>query len=100
MSTTLEEFRSMPGYAQWRKEIRDFLDTDAGKIAMRVLRERGRPHDVPSAGDALASARVLSQFHGYNAALDDFELLSEPLIVGPELESTFRADETDHLPRQ
>jgi hypothetical protein len=93
---SLEEFRTLDGYADLRSHVGEFLRSEAGMFVLRILRDRGRPHDVPTASDSLCSARLLSQMHGYNACLDDLELLARPLRIGPELESTFEAAETDH----
>lgn len=80
-----------------RLTIAEFLKSDVGMIALRILKEKGRPSDVPSNTDALASVRVLSHFHGYNSAIDELELLAQPYIPqAPPLETTFGATETDH----
>jgi hypothetical protein len=97
---TMEDFRRGEGYADLRAALHDFLRSDAGLFALRILRDNGRPADVPPTLDSLASARSLSQFHGYHKALDDLEKLATPLVVGPEIESTFESQETDHEPRQ
>jgi hypothetical protein len=93
---SLEEFRTLDGYADLRAQVGEFLRSEAGMFVLRILRDRGRPHDVPTPSDSLCSARVLSQMHGYNAAVDDLEELQHPLHVGPQVESTFGAGETDH----
>jgi hypothetical protein len=98
---TLEEFRSLDGYADLRTRIGEFLRSDAGMYAMRILRDRGRPADVPVHIDAITSVRRLSYFSGYNVAVDDFELMGSSLVPQPEIESSFEANETDHerMPR-
>jgi hypothetical protein len=92
---SIQEFRSMEQFAGLRGEINSFLHSDAGMYALRLLRDRGRPNDV-SGADALASVKTLSHLSGYNMAIDDLETLAQPLLVGPPVESTFEAPETDH----
>jgi len=88
-----EDFRSVEGC---RVETRSFLESDVGRLLIRVLRQKYTPCDVPSGSDALVSARVLSQFHGAHACLDDIEKAA--LAPGQEipLESSFEAQGTDH----
>lgn len=92
---SLDEFRTVEGYADLRAAVGEFLRSDAGMYALRILRDRGRPTDVQPNMPELTSARELSKYHGYHMALDDFELLAKPKIVGPEIESTFEEHKTD-----
>lgn len=92
-SFTYEDFR---GIAELRTEVAQFLNSDVGKIMLRVMRERYKPSDVPSSADAIASARVLSQYHGAHIALDDLENLANPPKIDINIEPNFRASETDH----
>jgi hypothetical protein len=79
-----------------RLEIAGFLKGDVGMLVLRILKEKGRPMDVPSNTDALASVRVLSHFHGYNSAIDELELLAHPYVPpAAQLETTFGALDTD-----
>ncbi|SRR6266481_7584845 len=94
---TLEEFRTLEGYADLRAAVGEFLRSDAGMYALRILRDRARPTDVPPNMPELTSARELSKYHGYHNALDDFELLAKPKIVGPEVDSTFEDHKTDEV---
>jgi hypothetical protein len=93
MSFSYEDFR---GTAELRAVVREFLTSDVGMIMIRVLRARYKPSDVPSNSDAIASARVLSQYHGAHICLDDLEALAVPPKLDLNLEPNFRADETDH----
>jgi hypothetical protein len=45
---------------------------------MRIMRELGRIADVQTSTEPIESVRLLSRFHGYNSAIDDFERLAEP----------------------
>lgn len=83
---------------QFRIQLGEFLNSDTGMIVVRILKDKGRPTDVPSNTDALASVRVLSHFHGFNSAIDELESLAQPFAhpIAP-LESTFGSLETDHL---
>jgi hypothetical protein len=92
---SMDDFRTLEGYADLRTAVGEFLRSDAGMFAMRILRDRGRPTDVPPNMPELTSARELSKYHGYHLALDDFELLAKPKILGPEIESTFEDNKTD-----
>jgi hypothetical protein len=90
-----DEFRQQEDY---RHELGEFLRSDVGMIVLRILKEKGRVTDVPSNTDALASVRILSQFHGFNSAIDTLELLAQVYIPpASQLETTFGALETDHL---
>ena len=93
---SLEEFRSLDGYADLRTKVGEFLRSDAGMYAIRILRDRGRAADVPVQVEAITSVRRLSYFSGYNLALDDFETMGTPLVPMPQIESSFEAPETDH----
>lgn len=96
---TYEQFRQTEAlqteFAQW-------LRTDLGMIVMRVMRDKYRALDVPTDSKALVSARILSQFHGAHAALDDLESLGTPLMVQGLPEAEFDAPTSDHdkLPSQ
>jgi hypothetical protein len=79
-----------------RTEFSAFLRSDLGMIAMRVLRARYRPYDVPNEADALVSARILSQFHGAHTVLDDIEAMATAPLPGGQVESTFESPDTDH----
>jgi hypothetical protein len=100
---TFDQFRSEEGL---RLELATFLRSPTGLIAVSLLRSLARPVDVPSGTDALASARVLSQYHGYSAAIDDLERLATPAVsTSPLPEPSFGADMSeksfgDHLPSQ
>lgn len=90
------------GYHEFREveacrlATRSFLESDVGRLLIRVLRQKYTAVDVPSNADALSSARVLSQLHGAHAALDDIERACLPPGQEVALESTFTAPETDH----
>jgi hypothetical protein len=93
MGFTYDDFR---GTAELRAAVAEFLHSDVGRIMLRVLRERYKPSDVPSTAGAIASARILSQFHGAHVAIDDLENLAVPPNINPYLEPSFQADGTDH----
>jgi hypothetical protein len=97
-----DQFRAEEGL---RLEHATYVRSPVGQMAIAILREMGRPTDVPSGTDALASARILSQYHGYNAALDDLLRLAEPpgsLGTKPLPEPQWGADPElgDQLPLQ
>lgn len=92
MPFTYDDFRST---AELRQQLALFLQSDCGMVLMRVMRQRYRPNDVPVSMDALASARLLSQYHGAHLCLDDLE----NAIMPPGLEQTeipIDYPETDH----
>jgi hypothetical protein len=93
MAFNYEDFRQVEGC---RVETRAFLESDVGRLLIRVLRQKYIPCDVPAGSDALVSARILSQYHGAHACLDDLE--KSTLAPGVEIpvESTFEAPESDH----
>jgi hypothetical protein len=91
------------GYQDFRESVElrtiwaQFLHSDVGMVLLRVMREKYKPTDVPAGLDALASARLLSQFHGAHVCLDDLEALTMPPgIDEKELPLTYQAPETDH----
>jgi hypothetical protein len=92
----------MISYDQFRQtealwtEFAQWLRSDIGIIVMRVMRDKYRALDVPSHSEALVSARVLSQFHGAHAALDDLEALGTPAVSHQMPESEFEAPLSDH----
>jgi len=88
-----EDFRKEAGL---RIELRAFLSSGAGQLMMNVKRHRYRAYDVPAQSDALASARILSQFHGANVCLDEIEALSLPPEETGMPETNYRVSETDH----
>lgn len=92
-SFSYDDFR---GIAELRTEVSHFLNSDVGKIMLRVMRDRYKPSDVPSGADAIASARILSQYHGAHVALDDLEALATPPQLAFNIEPNFQANETDH----
>jgi len=97
---TQDEFRQMEGL---RVEHATYLRTTVGEMVVAILREIGRPTDVPTGTDALASARLLSQYHGYNAAIDDLLRLAEPAArLGQLPDPQWGADpeQGDQLPSQ
>jgi hypothetical protein len=98
---TDDDFRKEEGL---RLELATFLRSPTGMIALSILRDKASPIDVPSTADALASCRVLSQFHGYRAAIDDLERLAVPLRDpnAPMPDPQWGADPNlgDHLPLQ
>ena len=93
MAFSYEDFRATEAL---RTEFGAFLRSDVGMIAMRVLRARYRPYDVPNESDALVSARILSQFHGAHTVLDDIESMAIAPLPEGQLESTFESPDTDH----
>jgi hypothetical protein len=93
MRFTYEDFRRTD---ELRIEWGRFINSDIGKIVLRVMREKYRPEDVPSNVDALASARVLSQFHGAHSCLDDLERLAMPLAADIPIDAGYQAAESDH----
>lgn len=92
MSFSYEDFRQN---ADLRQELSVFLHSDVGMVLMRVMRQRYRPNDVPVGMDALASARLLSQYHGAHLALDDLENLTMPPGLDQN-EIPLSYPETDH----
>lgn len=96
-----DQFRAEEGL---RLEHATYVRSVIGQIVISVLRELGRPTDVPSGTDALASARILSQYHGYNACIDDLLRLADPPGQGlkPLPDPLFGADAElgDQLPMQ
>lgn len=93
MSFNYDDFRRTD---ELRIEWSRFINSDIGKIIIRVMREKYRPEDVPSNVEALASARVLSQFHGAHACLDDLERLATPTYPDMPLDPNYRVGESDH----
>jgi hypothetical protein len=93
MAFGYDDFRAVDGC---RIETRTFLESDTGRLLIRVLRHKYTPCDVPASADALVSARVLSQFHGAHACLDDIERAMLPPGQDIPLESTFSSLGTDH----
>jgi hypothetical protein len=94
MPFTYVDFRQN---AELRQIWAQFIHSDIGMILMRVLREKYRPTDVPVGLDALASARILSQFHGAHLALDDLEALAMPPgLDEKEIPLTYQAPDSDH----
>jgi hypothetical protein len=97
---TYEDFRTN---AELRTELSQFLNSDIGRIVLRVLRDKFRAIDVPSTVDALASARILSQLHGAQTVLDDLENLTMPPGLDQrEVPMTYQAPDTDqeHMPSE
>jgi hypothetical protein len=90
---TYEQFRQTE--ALWT-EFAQWLRSDLGIIVMRVMRDKYRAVDVPPHSEGIVSARILSQFHGAHAALDDLEALGSPLTAQQSPESEFEAPVTDH----
>lgn len=91
---TYNDFRSNP---ELRSELAHFLQSDIGRIVVRVLRDKFRATDVPATVDALASARILSQLHGAQTVIDDLENLCMPLGLNQgEVPMNYQAAETDH----
>lgn len=88
---THDQFRAEEGL---RLEHATYLRSPIGQAVIAILREMGRPTDVPSGTDALASARILSQYHGYNACIDDLVRLADVPGKGfkPLPEAQFGAD--------
>jgi len=90
------------GYDDFRRtdelriEWNRIINSDVGKIVMRVMREKFRPEDVPATAEALASARVLAQYHGAHVALDDLERLAMPLAAEIPIDASYLAGESDH----
>jgi hypothetical protein len=93
MAFSYDDFRATEAL---RTEFGAFLRSDVGMIAMRVLRARYRPYDVPNESEALVSARILSQFHGAHTVLDDIEALATAPLPEGQVESTFESPDTDH----
>jgi hypothetical protein len=93
MSFGYDDFRQVEGL---RVETRNFLNSDAGRLLLRVLRQKYTPCDVPASSEALVSARILSQYHGAHACLDDLEKAALAPGVEIPVESTFEAPESDH----
>lgn len=94
MPFSYDDFRAN---AELRVILSQFLRSDVGMVLMRVMRQRYRPNDVPFGTDALASARLLSQYHGAHLCLDDLENLTMPPgLDEKDLPLTYGAPETDH----
>jgi hypothetical protein len=90
---TYEDFRLTEAL---RTEFAQWLRSDLGMIVMRVMRDKYRAVDVPPHSEGIVSARILSQFHGAHAALDDLEALATPTVIPTTPESEFEAAVTDH----
>jgi hypothetical protein len=90
---TYDDFRKTEAL---RTEFAQWLRSDMGIIVMRVMRDKYRAVDVPAHSEGIVSARILSQFHGAHAALDDLEALAIPAIIPTTPESEFEAAVTDH----
>ena len=76
------QFRQEEGL---RLEMATWLRSPLGQIVIAILKDGARPKDVPAGTEALASARYLSQLSGYQACIDDFLSLGEPLSKDAEL---------------
>jgi hypothetical protein len=94
MPFTYNDFREN---VEWRTLWAQFLNSDVGMVLIRMMRQKYRPTDVLTNLDALASARTLSFFDGAHTCLDDLENLAMPPgFDQKDIESTFRAPDTDH----
>lgn len=93
MAFNYDDFRANEGL---RLELAQFLRSDCGLVLMRVMRNHYKPADVPSTTDALVSARILSQYHGAHACLDDIEAIIEPIIRVDQVPATYDAADSDH----
>lgn len=75
---TTEQLRSN---SQSVVRMREIISDPVFASAIVAVRDKGRISDVAPQSDAVSSVRQLSRIAGYNEALDELLLLSEPMPV-------------------